>query len=911
MSRPSHHALTVAAAILAATATLTFGVSTASAGEETAPSQTTQQSQTVMATVDDQEYTSIENAVAAVNDSNADMPTFMLKVATDKSITFTRKVAVTAESKDFAYSGAMRFTSNASGSTVSGVSFKLGPTDQITATDKGVVQNVIVSGVKNVTIDKNQFIIDSGKPGTCGSGCDWQPSSVWLESGADNTTITDNDFKLGQVWNNSSVGVNLVGSKDKPVKNTTISKNRIVTGPKYENGSSGSMSFIVGNGNENNDNDTFGIQTVNITENTFDGGTIKAKSYFAGFSDANDVIAESNVLNDAQYGMYNTSYKGNSNPSTWSPRNNTYNSVANNNFRAADQSGKEYVQANDALKSEDVTGIKLLVDQTANVTVPEGKTVTLDLNGRTLTNTDEQHTIVNNGTLTITDSSEKKTGVVDNVSHQKAALVANEGATAVLNGGTFKRSKEAGTIDYETGATAANGNSYYTILNKGDMAINDGATVQLLREDGTPAGYSSIIDNGWYSGKPTADGYLAKLTVNGGVIQGGKYVKNDSYGDMVITGGEIKDGADASVLNWNTIKVTGGTFTPYPQASGVFFNQKGGDPEQGKIQVTGGTFVTSDSQKVVLTSSDKYATGDAVISGGTFTGNKPDDKYLAPGYVINSNGTVYRPSTGGGSMVSPSKPEVVVPPANTDVSFGGGLELSGLKVDFHDGRGQVGADGVTVTGLDASKPGLQTVTLASKADSSKKVTIDVLVGFRDVDSTTPHHGEIRTLLARDVTRDFADGTFRGMNSLNRQDLAAFLYRMAGQPDYEPAEADFVFQDVTTETPHYREILWAARNGVVTGYTAPDGTRTYQGGRAILRQDLAAMLYRLAGEPDAGGASFPDVTGATPHAEAIEWAKHAGVTTGFPDNTFKGGRTIVRQDAAAFLGRVIDKNLIRF
>ena len=269
---------------------------------------------------------------------------------------------------------------------------------------------------------------------------------------------------------------------------------------------------------------------------------------------------------------------------------------------------------------------------------------------------------------------------------------------------------------------------------------------------------------------------------------------------------------------------------------------------------------------------------------------------------------------GGGSVSptpSPSEPEVVTPPASTDVPFGGSLDLSGLRVDFHDGAGRVGADVVTVSGLDASRPGVQTVTLASRKDPSKTVTIDVLVGFRDVDSSTAHHGEIRTLLEKGVTRGFADGTFRGMNSLNRQDLAAFLYRMAGQPEYEPSKADFVFQDVTTATPHYREILWAAKHGVVTGFTAADGTRTYGGEKNILRQDLVAMLYRLAGSPEANGSSFADVTEATPHAEAIAWAKRAGVTTGFADDTFRGGQTIVRQDAAAFLGRVIDKNLIKF
>ena len=44
--------------------------------------------------------------------------------------------------------------------------------------------------------------------------------------------------------------------------------------------------------------------------------------------------------------------------------------------------------------------VTLLKDVTANVTIPADKTITLNLNGMTLTNVDD-HTILNNGNLTI------------------------------------------------------------------------------------------------------------------------------------------------------------------------------------------------------------------------------------------------------------------------------------------------------------------------------------------------------------------------------------------------------------------------------------------------------------------------------------------------------------------------------
>ena len=76
--------------------------------------------------------------------------------------------------------------------------------------------------------------------------------------------------------------------------------------------------------------------------------------------------------------------------------------------------------------------VTLLKNVTENVTIPAGKTITLDLNGFTLVNSataqtntaaDRKHTITNNGTLTIKDS--VGGGIVDNVSHGCAAIKNN------------------------------------------------------------------------------------------------------------------------------------------------------------------------------------------------------------------------------------------------------------------------------------------------------------------------------------------------------------------------------------------------------------------------------------------------------------------------------------------------------
>ena len=191
------------------------------------------------------------------------------------------------------------------------------------------------------------------------------------------------------------------------------------------------------------------------------------------------------------------------------------------------------------------------------------------------------------------------------------------------------------------------------------------------------------------------------------------------------------------------------------------------------------------------------------------------------------------------------------------------------------------------------------------AADNLKLTAEAEGAYTDVNLLTPHAQEILNLTADGVIKGYADGTFRGMNNIQRQDFAAYLYRLAGEPEFDEAKATKTFSDVNASTPFHKEILWAASNGIINGF--PDGT--FGVGRQIVRQDAVAMLYRLAGSPTVSvndAVSFTDVDETNPHYEAIVWAATNGVTRGFSDGTFGGMKNIVRQDAAAFLQRTQSK-----
>ncbi len=308
--------------------------------------------------------------------------------------------------------------------------------------------------------------------------------------------------------------------------------------------------------------------------------------------------------------------------------------------KAAKIGGAEYdtlQAAIDAASGSETTVVVLLNDLTESITIDSGKNVTIDLNGHKLTNTDGQHTITNNGTLTITATNG---GTVDNVSHARAAIVNN--GTATLNGGTYTRSKENSDNNKED----AKGNSFYTILsdNGAKMTINEGVTVTNVGH------FSSMIRNGGTS--------ASTLIINGGTFSGGlNAIKNDEAGVLTINGGDFSNTSQFVVMNWHKTTINGGSFKALSSAEAVLFTAKYAENTAvGELTIINGTFErSSDTQKMIRDYYDEDNKGTAAISGGTFKdaeGKAVDvSAYLVAGKQQNSDGSVgnksyyYYPST--------------------------------------------------------------------------------------------------------------------------------------------------------------------------------------------------------------------------------------------------------------------------
>lgn len=268
--------------------------------------------------------------------------------------------------------------------------------------------------------------------------------------------------------------------------------------------------------------------------------------------------------------------------------------------------------------AQDGETVTLLADATEDVTVAAGKSITLDLGGKTLTNT-------NAGKATLT--------------------IAGDATATVKNG------------------SIVGGTGYYTIDNYGTATLEDVTATagntdsSMIRNDGT-----LTIESGSYSGglnvvKSEED---STLNINGGRFElsyatSGYTGVVFAYGNTTITGGEFIQSL-TTTGRWNHpqviatgmveghpsfTKITGGTFTnKYSDGSNIFRGVGKGTSDN--FEVSGGTFNKS-------VPSSYFADGltCAKNTDGTYGVKLAEGAYLLQDYRSGNQGSWTYPAQEG------------------------------------------------------------------------------------------------------------------------------------------------------------------------------------------------------------------------------------------------------------------------
>lgn len=180
--------------------------------------------------------------------------------------------------------------------------------------------------------------------------------------------------------------------------------------------------------------------------------------------------------------------------------------------------------------------------------------------------------------------------------------------------------------------------------------------------------------------------------------------------------------------------------------------------------------------------------------------------------------------------------------------------------------------------------------------------------FRDVPVGMQFSEEIRWMAAEGISTGWDDGTYRPLNTVARDAMSAFMYRLADRPAFTAPKVS-PFRDVPVSGQFFREMSWLARTGVATGW--PDGT--YRPLASVNRDAMAAFMYRLAGSPAYTApkrSPFADVPTTLAFYKEISWLASQGISTGWSQDNgtklFRPSEPVKRDAMAAFMYRFDQK-----
>lgn len=230
----------------------------------------------------------------------------------------------------------------------------------------------------------------------------------------------------------------------------------------------------------------------------------------------------------------------------------TLNAILYGGARAVvfDKAGIEAMIANDEPEVEIILSEDLAVS--APIEIPEGKEVTLDLGGKTLSGS--RPLAVDGGTLTLKNGTVETTGyavvatngaevIVDgaNIDSTNMGITASNGATVTVNSGEIT-AQEVGVCGFKDSTVIINGGTFESWDN---FPIGGNGSAAGSQNDGTNANF---VMNG---------GQLIAHIQSAGYIAAGVYVPNS--GSFTMNGGEIISDGCGICMRGGQVNLNGGS----------------------------------------------------------------------------------------------------------------------------------------------------------------------------------------------------------------------------------------------------------------------------------------------------------------------------------------------------------------
>ena len=193
-----------------------------------------------------------------------------------------------------------------------------------------------------------------------------------------------------------------------------------------------------------------------------------------------------------------------------------------------------------------------------------------------------------------------------------------------------------------------------------------------------------------------------------------------------------------------------------------------------------------------------------------------------------------------------------------------------VRVDL-GGRRTIRKETATITATTSN--GIEATCTVKVVEKSKEMS------FTDVPKTAWYYEPIRKAYEKNIIAGYSPYIFGPNDKITRGQMVTFLWRIEGQPTVSEATT---FKDVKNGQYYTEAVKWAAKNGIVHGYSKDK----FGPANNIIRQDLVVILNNYAKFKEkeynanydlSGFADFNRVHGyALP---ALKWAVKNGVMNG--------------------------------
>lgn len=227
-----------------------------------------------------------------------------------------------------------------------------------------------------------------------------------------------------------------------------------------------------------------------------------------------------------------------------------------------------------------------------------------------------------------------------------------------------------------------------------------------------------------------------------------------------------------------------------------------------------------------------------------------------------------------------------------------GYEVSGVTVTDADGKA------IAVTNAGDGKytftmpAGAVNVSASFKETGDKPVDPDWDNPYSDVEKIW-YYDAIKYVTENGLMDGTGKGKFEPNTKLTRAMFARILYNKAGKP---AVTGTVDFTDFESGKWYSDAVVWASKNGVLKGYD--DGSVGVND--KITREQLATMLWRYVGEPEASADVTVNGSPSKYAVEAMRWAVGAGVIKGDQNGNHNPRGMASRAEAAQMLTNYYNK-----